>query len=237
MNTLYNITVFGFAALTFLFGFLLIQMLSKGIQQTSWTTEKKQKIKSRIITFLILWLLVVSVASLSGFAGNFNLFPFNIGPLLIAPLVIILIITFSKNLADILQHISYKEVIRLQVFRLFVEILLWMFFIQNIVPVQMTFEGRNFDVISGITAPIVAYLIPYNRKFLIGWNILCLGLLINIVTVAVLSMPTPFRVFDNEPANTIVAQFPVIFLPTFLVPLAYTLSFFSLKQLWSSNKS
>ena len=44
-------------------------------------------------------------------------------------------------------------------------------------------------------------------------------------------MPTPFRVFMKEPANTVVMKFPFILLPTFLVPLAYGLHFLSLRQL------
>jgi hypothetical protein len=40
----------------------------------------------------------------------------------------------------------------------------------------------------------------------------------------------------NEPANTIVAVFPISWLPGLLVPLAYTLHIFSLKQLLGSSK-
>jgi hypothetical protein len=45
-------------------------------------------------------------------------------------------------------------------------------------------------------------------------------------------MPTPFRVFMNEPSNTIVAKFPIVWLPALLVPLAYGLHFLSLRQYW-----
>jgi hypothetical protein len=41
----------------------------------------------------------------------------------------------------------------------------------------------------------------------------------------------------NEPANTLVAQFPFILLPGVLVPLAYTLHIFSLRQLMSRQKA
>ena len=63
------------------------------------------------------------------------------------------------------------------------------------------------------------------------WNILCLMLLINIVTIALLSAPVPFRVFMNEPANTIVTTFPFIWLPALLVPLAYGLHILSVVQI------
>jgi hypothetical protein len=111
---------------------------------------------------------------------------------------------------------------------------LWALFVQNQLPVQMTFEGRNFDVLSGLSAPIIAYLIARQKISATGiliWNVVCLGLLLNILGIAILSMPAPLRVFMNEPANTIVASFPVSWLPGFLVPLAYGLHFFSLRQL------
>jgi hypothetical protein len=56
-------------------------------------------------------------------------------------------------------------------------------------------------------------------------------LLMNIVTIAVLSMPTPFRQFMNEPANEIVATFPFVYLPGVLVVLAFAFHAFSLRQL------
>jgi hypothetical protein len=97
----------------------------------------------------------------------------------------------------------------------------------------MTFEGRNFDVVSGLTAIVIAILVT-NKKIspsiVIAWNFLGLALLINIVAIAIMSMPTPFRVFMNEPANTIVTRFPVVWLPALLVPLAYGLHFLSFRQ-------
>jgi hypothetical protein len=112
--------------------------------------------------------------------------------------------------------------------------MLWALFAENLLPVQMTFEGRNFDVLSGLSGIVVAFFAArgnLSRGFLIGWNILCLGLLINIVATAILSMPGPLQVFHNEPSNTIVTHFPVSWLPGLLVPLAYMLHFFSLRQL------
>ena len=128
---------------------------------------------------------------------------------LIIPMVTILIITFSKTTKELLPFIPAKSIVGLQVFRVFVEILLWLLFIQNIAPVQMSFEGRNFDVLTGLSAPFVAYIWSNNRTALFIWNILGLALLANILTIAIPSLPTPFRVFMNEPANTIVTHFPV----------------------------
>lgn len=182
---------------------------------------------------VLAWLVVVSVLSLSGFLQDFTSLPPRLMIVLLIPLISIILITRSKVLGEILRHIPPRNLLRFQVFRVFVEILLWMLFVENLLPEQMTFEGRNFDVVAGALGPIVAYGFSKNRTVMIVYNFVGLALLLNIVTIAVLSIPTPFRVFMNEPANTIVAYFPIVLLPAFLVPLAYTLHFFSLKQLFN----
>ncbi|MEX2234228.1 MAG: hypothetical protein WD824_18835, partial [Cyclobacteriaceae bacterium] len=160
--------------------------------------------------------------------------PFNLMPVLAIPLIICVLFVASKGVGEILIHIPPENLIRLQGFRFFVEVLLWMLFIGDLLPVQLTFEGRNFDILAGISAPFIAILAKrgkISRGGLIVWNVVCLGLLLNIVITAILSTPSPWRIFMNEPANYIVTYFPISLLPGFLVPLAYYLHFVSLKQL------
>lgn len=225
------LTTIGFPLITLVFFALFIKELKSAITATSWKDNKKKKISHRIIIGLVVWAIVITIASSSGFSGKFELFPINIMPFIIVPLITVLILLFHKDTNSIIPHINLIVLTQLQVFRVFVEIVLWLLFIQNRLPEQMTFEGQNFDIIAGITSLLAARFFLNSRGWMIGWNIIGLGLLINIVSIAILSMPTSLRVFENEPANTIVTQFPFIFLPAFLVPLAYILHFLSLKKL------
>jgi hypothetical protein len=177
------------------------------------------------------WGILICLLAAFGVLANFSSFPPPMAIVLVVPLVVSLLVTFSKTLGALIPFVAAPEIIRLQVFRFFVEILLWLLYIQQLLPTQMTFEGRNFDVLAGLSAPLVAYAFGKNKTVMIAWNMICLGLLANIVTIAVLSMPTPFRIFLNEPPNTIVSTFPFVLLPGLLVPLAYTLHFISLSQL------
>ena len=233
-SPIYLLTQIGFVLVTIVFFYLLMMEIKKGLSKSTLDIDRQKKIFNRTVSGLIIWTLFVSIWSLSGKMQDFSVFPFNFMPVLVIPLITILVITFSKTFAEIVIHIPPQNLIRLQSFRIFVEILLWALFIRNLAPVQMTFEGRNFDILSGITAIVVAYLVAKNsisKTVLVVWNIACLGILINIVSIAILSMPTPFRVFMNEPVNTIVAQFPISLLPGLLVPLAYALHFFSIRQI------
>ena len=54
----------------------------------------------------------------------------------------------------------------------------------------------------------------------LAWNILGLALLANIVTIAVLSTPVPFRRFLDGPPNLLPSLLPYVWLPSFLVQLA-----------------
>jgi hypothetical protein len=234
MNTTYLLTQLGFAATTIVYFWLFLRQLQKSLQATSFPDERKKRILRGTTLALTGWAVLTGILSLSGFLGDFSSFPPNMMIVLIVPLTAIIWMVNTKTTKEILLHTPAETIIGLQSFRVFVELLLWMLFITNLAPVQMTFEGRNLDILSGITAPLVAFLVyrkKLSRTWTIVWNIACLGLLANIVITAILSMPTPFRVFLNDPANTIVAEFPIIWLPALLVPLAYGLHFLSIRQL------
>lgn len=232
MSLYYFLSWIGFPLLTLIFYGLFFLQLKAAIERTAWSSDKKQKCRNKIVVGFILWGIVVSVASLLGFTGNFSFFPLNAMPLLAIPLITTLILLFTSATKDILTQISIESITILQVFRVFVEIILWLLFIQNLLPEQMTFEGRNWDILAGLSALLAARFFVKRKSLMIAWNIFGLALLINIVTIALLSMPTPFRYFHNEPSNTLVTHFPFIFLPTFLVPLAYILHLLSLRKLF-----
>lgn len=225
----------GFIVLTVVMYVLLLVELRKGIAATAWDDTRKKSTFSKIVITLLTWTIFISGASISGVLSDFTKFPPRVVIVLVAPMIGLLTVLFSNSTREVLMNIPAKSLVGLQFFRVFVEILLWIMFLQNLLPVQMTFEGRNFDVLSGLTAPFAAYFLANNRIGLVVWNIFSLTLLVNILAVAVLSMPTPFRYFMNEPANTIVTTFPFIWLPGLLVPLAYGLSFLSLRQVAIKN--
>jgi len=106
--------------------------------------------------------------------------------------------------------------------RIAVELILWALFLQRAVPELMTFEGRNLDIVAGVTAPFVAVGIVKNwftSRMLLIWNLICLALLFNIVTIAVLSVPSPLQQFGFDQPNRAVLIFPFTMLPAYVVPM------------------
>lgn len=214
--------------------------LKAALEKTGWEKSRTSKILTRTVLFLAAWTALLLVLSYNGFFSQFETLPPRPALAILIPLPIILIIAFSKKGTHLLQSLPAHWPVWMQSFRIAVELLLLLAFLKNLLPVQMTFEGFNFDILSGILALPVGYLLSrkksYASQLAIAYNVIGLLLLLNILVIAVLSMPTPFRYFQNEPANTLVAQFPFILLPGILVPIAYTMHIFSLRQLLTRKK-
>jgi len=181
--------------------------------------------------------LLISILALLGVFADFTTVPPHLPFALIFPFFVLIFFLRFKHLDSILAHTPPQWLLNIQFFRFFVEILLWFLFLAHALPERMTFEGYNFDILAGITGPIFAYLCfakQQHRKWLaIIWNVVGLLLLLNIVSIALMTMPTPLQVFEED--NTIIGTFPLAFLPTILVPIAYYMHVLSLRQLLQSS--
>jgi len=156
-------------------------------------------------------------------------------PLAPFPAIVILLILFFASARDGASVKSLQLLTLLSVVRVPVEVVLLWLYQHGQVPRLMTFEGRNFDIVSGLTAPLVAWLAfrggKTNRPLLIVWNLFAFGLLLNIVTNAILSLETPFQQFAFEQPNRGVLYFPFIWLPAVIVPAVFVSHVISLWQL------
>jgi len=175
------------------------------------------------LMIILIWLVIQSAIALTGLYQvtlDSPPWPF----LMIAPPMILIIGLFtSKKGQQFIDGLSLKHLTLLHTIRIPVEIVLYWLCLYKTVPVLMTFEGRNFDMLSGLSAPFIYYFgfikKSMSKKVILVWNFICLGLLLNIVINAILSIPLPFQKFGFEQPNIAVLYFPFIWLPCFIVPL------------------
>jgi hypothetical protein len=171
----------------------------------------------------VAWLAIQGVVGFMGFYTVTDTLPPRFALLVLPPLLFIILLFTTKKGRAFIDSTDPRMLTWLHVVRVPVELVLLWLFVYGKVPQLMTFEGRNFDIVSGLTAPLIAYA-GYTRKklsktVLITWNLLCLALLFNIVFNAVLSAPTPFQQFAFDQPNVAVFYFPYIWLPCCIVPL------------------
>jgi hypothetical protein len=181
--------------------------------------------KNSIITIVLLftWIILQAVLGLSGFYSITNTFPPRFA-IMALPALLFIIILFSTARGRVyLDSLDAKALTILHVIRIPVELCLYWLSLHEVIPKLMTFEGRNFDIIAGLTAPIIFYLgyvkKRLNKTVLLLWNFICLVLLLNIVINAVLSAPSSFQQFAFEQPNTAILYFPFVWLPCCVVPL------------------
>lgn len=175
-----------------------------------------------VVIVIDVMLVIPGFLAYLGLLDRYNTVP----PVALLPVVATTICTVVLAMSPIGERFARLPLAGLviyQAFRIPVEYLLHRLFLEGVIPVQMTFDGRNFDIVSGLTGLLLGLWLlkrPVPTLVVTLWNCLGLALLANIVEVAVLSAPVPFRTFLNEPANRLPGLFPYVWLPTFLVQAA-----------------
>ncbi len=214
---------------------IILNGLKTVLNKTGWDRSKRRAIFWSSVIAIIIWVFIITFLAQKGFFADFSQFPPRPVLALIIPLLVIFLIAISKSGTQLLKSVPPEWLVFMQSFRVIVELLLWFAFLANKLPVQISWEGGNLDVLTGILALPGGYVLyrrrKYSYKLTIVFNVIGILLLLNILVIAVLSMPTPIRYFMNEPSNALIARFPFILLPAVLVPMAFSLHLLSLRQL------
>jgi hypothetical protein len=200
---------------------------------------KASSFSSSFLKLIIGWSILQIIISLLGFYKVADTFPPRFSLLIIPPLILTIISFNTKKGKRFIDSLNIKTLTLLHTIRIPVELVLYWLFVHKAVPGLMTFEGRNFDVFSGLSAPFIYYFgfvkKILNRKIILLWNFVCLTLLFNIIFNAALSLPGIFQQFAFDQPNIAILHFPFVLLPSVLVPLVWFSHFASIRQLLYSK--
>lgn len=207
-----------YISLLFIFTTILTIVFFIGAVKENHSTKKTVF----VLIAIIVWLTVHALLSLNYFYTVTNTIPPRFSLATAPPLLAILILFITKKGRRFIDKLSPQILTQLHVVRIFVELILLWLFLYKLIPKLMTFEGRNFDILAGLSAPLITYFgfvkKSLSNKFMLAWNIAGILLLLNIVVNAILSAPFPFQQFGFEQPNIAVLYFPFIWLPCFIVP-------------------
>ena len=168
------------------------------------------------------WLAVTLALAASG-RLSFTSRPPTAGVLIAVGVGLAIAVGTSRLGARLATGIPLAALIGVQAFRFPLELMLHRAYREGLMPVQMSYSGFNFDILTGLSAIVVALYIARRPNAVAVariWNAAGIVLLANILTIAVLSTPTPIRVFHNEPANEWIAHAPWVWLPAVFVVAA-----------------
>lgn len=208
---------------------------------TVWQFYNAANKSKTVIVCLSIVLILQAAIALSGFYRVTQTFPPRF-VLLIGPGIIFsVIMLFTKQGKAFIDSLNLKKLTLLHTLRIPVEITLYFVCLAKLIPGLMTFEGNNYDILSGLTAPIIFYFVfvskKLNNKALLVWNFICLGLLINVLVIAILSAQTPFQKLALDQPNIGVTFFPFVWLPAVVVPIVFLSHLAATRQLILARKN
>ncbi|MBL3658969.1 hypothetical protein [Fulvivirga sediminis] len=207
---------------------------------TLWCFYQTNKSRKHLAGIFI-WMAVVGVLGYLGFYRVQNAIPPRFVFLLAPGILFVIVYFFFTKSNTINNKENLKWLTLLHTIRIPVEIILYYIFIEGYIPDLMTFEGYNYDILSGISAPIIYYAVFVKKWIgkngLLICNFICLGLLVNILTIAVLSAPTPIQQLAFDQPNIGVTYFPFVWLPAVIVPIVLYSHLISIKILLNFRNS
>jgi hypothetical protein len=194
------------------------------------------KYKTTLTIIIAIWLGITGLLAYKGFFTDTAGIPPKFA-LATAPVIFLIIaLLVSKKGQGFIDNLDLRKLTLLHIVRVPVELTLYWLAANKAVPELMTFTGRNFDILSGITAPLMYFLCfngtrLKNKTLLLAWNFICLGLLLNIVINAVLSAPFEIQQFAFDQPNIAVLYFPFVWLPSFIVMAVLLSHLVAIRQL------
>lgn len=174
---------------------------------------------------IVAWLAITAAAALSGRLARFDLTP----PPMALLIVSVFALAFALGLGPIggrlARAVPLVTLVGVQAFRLPLELVMHRAATFGIMPVEMSYGGYNFDIVTGAGALAIALAlragVAVPRVVIRIWNPWGLWCLAVIAVVAVASSPM-VAAFGIAPRhlNTWVLFFPYVWLPAVLVTLA-----------------
>lgn len=209
--------------------------MDKAAINAGYTTELRKRFVMGYSIFIVLWISYVSILAGTGFLADFSLPPKVVVFVILPAFAIITWFFAARKFRDIIDGFPIAFTVYFQSFRIMVELLILGLYKEGLGPELVSFEGRNFDILAGLSAPIVGYL-AYSRKVLshkavIVWNICCLLLLANIVFIFVSLIVRPqIWGYDSIPISLDFPRLPYVYIAAAFMPAAVFMHVFSIRK-------
>jgi hypothetical protein len=213
----------------------LVLGLRVALRRAGWSSHERRRVVGISALILLGWLGVALAFAVSeayrGAPGELPTIQFGIlAPILIGSALIVR----SSTMARVIEAVPQQWLIGVQLYRALGVIFLILYGAGQM-PGLFAWPAGVGDVLVGALAPIVA--IAYargpemNRDLAWAWNILGLTDLGVAVATGMITAPSPIQQFAFDLPNELVGAFPLILIPTYLVPLSALLHFASLTKL------
>lgn len=208
---------------------LVVVMASLAVR---WALRLGPRVAAGVGAALAAWLTLTGLLATRGLLDRWDAFPPRVPLLPLVTLATLLVVRRTTAFQRLVASTPLAWPLAVQVFRVGVELLLLRLFLEGRAPRQLTFEGWNFDVLVGLTAPVVAWWLSRRPSPALGaaWNLAGIAVLLTTMGIATTSSPGPLHGTWSGAPLTELARFPWVWLPAFLAPFAVAAHVVSLSQ-------
>lgn len=217
------------AIATLLFG------LNRALWRAAWPDKERRQAFWSLTAIIVGWFIVALETSLAGwYGGPGRKIPTIQYGLLIPILIGVLLFWQWPLLRRVLAVIPNEWLVGIQFYRALGVIFL-ILYDAGWLPGLFALPAGLGDVSVGLLAPIVA--IAYARfgdgaaRRVRLWNLLGIADLVIAVTLGFLTSPSPLQLASFDRPSGLIAVFPLVLIPVYMVPLSILLHFASLRQL------
>lgn len=189
---------------------------------------------------MIAWMGYTYLLAKSGFLQDFSLPP-RFPLLLVLPaFIFIAVVFYTHHKSTVLEAIPPSWLVYYQTFRIAIELLFLASVGAGLLHPEVTFEGYNYDLLFGISAPLIGFVVFNKRwfaqKVALCWNYLGLGVIAIIIFLFVSTTFFP-SIWGSTTslAPLALTHFPFILVASFLMPSAVFMHVASIIQLKKYN--
>lgn len=217
-----DVVRFGMAGIAIALGVLFVVGIAHATREVGHTPDRRRRWIVMAAIGVVAWMGLTAAAARAGVLADFDRRPPPLMLLMVGVLTVGIAVGASRVGAVLAAGLPTAALVGLQAFRFPLEMVMQKAAREEIMPMQMSFEGRNWDILTGVSALVVAFLAHRGhapRWLLTAWNVMGFGLLVNIGAVAIAATPV-FGAFGDDALNTWVAHFPYVWLPAVMVATA-----------------
>ena len=217
----------------------LLYGLARALERAHWPAAERRLVLGLTGAVLVGWFVAVIAL---GRAGAFEAGPERLPTIQFGIFIPILIGAWllwrSAAVRRTLDAVPQSWIVGVQLYRALGAIFLILYAADRL-PGLFAWPAGVGDVLVGLLAPLVALAYARrpeeNARTVAAWNIFGLVDLAIAVSAGFITAPSPL--FAYEPANTPISIFPLVLIPTFLVPISVLLHVASLAKLRQAGRA
>jgi hypothetical protein len=197
---------------------IVFALVDWGVKKAVSSKDFDSRIISQNRIFFVSWYALLSfIASKGYFEGDSASFPI-LGYIFLASLFVSYILSLTK-IGEALSQLDWNFVVGFHGFRVLMELALYTAYLEDKVPIQMTFLGLNFNILAGVSAIIIAPSLAYRSRLRLikMWNMLSLLLLFVFVAITIFTAKSNFQYFNANNNLQDLLTVPYIYIPGILV--------------------